>query len=207
MIYILLHPRWPAPTPDSCQAIISGPRRISNQTERCAKTLFASSLRNIVCCVEGEPNACTIQMSFPLRVYSSSLSVVPRKRLHCLPLSIGAECRIDRQMDRGTRRARRRANRRAHSLIPIRDRVSKIYCRSSEEGSIKGKDSRLPSGWRRQRGRGRAESTNWYCCKYTMCFASRGPPTAPHRTAPQRQQKRINATDGRTDRPTDRPSR
>ena len=75
MIYILLHPRWPAPTPDSCQAIISGPRRISNQTERWAKTLFASSLRNIVCCVEGEPNACTIQMSFPLRVYSSSLSI------------------------------------------------------------------------------------------------------------------------------------
>ena len=83
MIYILLHPRWPAPTPDSCQAIISGPRRISNQTERCAKTLFASSLRNIVCCVESERARyrCPSPLAFirrPFRSFRASDSIVFR---------------------------------------------------------------------------------------------------------------------------------
>ena len=81
-------------------------------------------------------------MSFPLAFIRSFYPVVPRKRLHCLPLSIWPECRTDRWTDEHVAYdcdvriaalvARSLARSFTHSLIPIRDRVSKIYCRSGE---------------------------------------------------------------------------
>ena len=147
MIYIL--PRSTAtparPSLDSCQAIMSGLRRMrlrAKQMERGENRI------RIEFALERRSRFAHDTDVLPLSICIRWLySVVPRGRLHCLPLSIGRfhSGRSVGPTDRWTEGrgqvtldGRRCANRRslARLLIPIRDRVSKIYCRGSVGRSV-----------------------------------------------------------------------
>ena len=141
-----------------------------------------------------------IQMSFPFAFVRRLYPVVPRKRLHCLPISIWPYRVSDRPTDgqRNTSRCATTMCESPRSLIPIRDRVSKIYCRS-EEHRVKdwtvwtnGDSGLCGAEEGAGAGGGRGGSTNWYCCKYTMCFAA-APPTAA---------AEADQCDGRTEGPS-----
>ena len=128
-------------------------------------------------------------------------SVVPRGRLHCLPLSIGrfhsgrSVGPSDRWTEGGTwtRNARRTTmceSPLAHSFrSAIACPKSIVVVRSVGRGEHKGKGfsaaewTAATVQWLRGRG-----STNWYCCKYTMCLVAA-------RRPPHRQHKRINAAE------------
>ena len=133
-----------------------------------------------------------IQMSFPFAFVRRLYPVVPRKRLHCLPISIWPYRVSDRPTDgqRNTSRCATTMCESPRSLIPIRDRVSKIYCRS-EEHRVKDWTvwTTATVDFAGRGGGGGGGSTNWYCCKYTMCFAA-------HRSSRSGSMRR-------TDRPTD----
>ena len=147
-----------------------------------------------------------IQMSFPFAFVRRLYPVVPRKRLHCLPISIWPYRVSDRPTDgqRNTSRCTTTMCESPRSLIPIRDRVSKIYCRS-EEHRVKdwtvwttatvdfaGRGGGAEEG--AGAGGGGGGSTNWYCCKYTMCFA------AAHRSSRRGSMRRTDGKDHRGDR-------
>ena len=120
-------------------------------------------------------------------------SVVPRGRLHCLPLSIGlfhsgrcvgptdrwTEGRGQVTLD-GRRCANRRSLARSLTHSDPRSRVQNLLSsfgqpvgRSAGRGEHKGKGfsaaewTAAAAQWLRGRG-----STNWYCCKYTMCLVA-----------------------------------